>query len=391
MRKIEFIFFDAGGGHRSAAIALRLAIERQKRPWDVRLTNLQEVLDSLDIFRKLTGLRLQDVYNLMLKKGWTLGSPQLARVMQAMIRLYHPAELRLLEKHWQTARPDLVVSLVPHFNRALRESLRRAQPAAPFVTVLTDLADYPPHFWIESQEQFLICGSERAVRQARGLGHVDGSVYRTSGMVLHPRFYDPISADRLEARMVLGLDPNLPTGLVLFGGQGSKAMKQIADRLDRSRLDVQLILICGRNQALAKDLRSRRRRLPMFVEGFTTEVAHYMYLADFFIGKPGPGSISEALSMQLPVIVERNAWTLPQERYNADWILEHQAGLVVSSFRRIERAVEELLRPANFRRYRANAAALKTRAVFEVPEILQQILRDTGRENTHDLVSEKFS
>ena len=65
-----------------------------------------------------------------------------------------------------------------------------------------------------------------------------------------------------------------------------------------------------------------------------------MSLADFFIGKPGPGSISEAVAMRLPVIVERNIWTLPQERYNADWVLERKAGLVLPNFRGIRGAVE---------------------------------------------------
>ena len=51
-----------------------------------------------------------------------------------------------------------------------------------------------------------------------------------------------------------------------------------------------------------------------------------MQLADYFIGKPGPGSISEASPCACPVIVERNAWTLPQERYNADWIREQRRG-----------------------------------------------------------------
>ena len=82
---------------------------------------------------------------------------------------------------------------------------------------------------------------------------------------------------------------------------------------------------------------------------------YYMQLADFFIGKPGPGSISEALAMNLPVIVERNAWTLPQERYNADWILYKQVGLVISSFR-------------------ANVAALCNRALFEIPDMLDRIV-----------------
>ena len=68
-------------------------------------------------------------------------------------------------------RPDLVVSFVPHFNRAMGESLRHVFPERPFVTILTDLADYPPHFWIERQPQYLICGSHRAIARARSMGH----------------------------------------------------------------------------------------------------------------------------------------------------------------------------------------------------------------------------
>jgi len=102
-----------------------------------------------------------------------------------------------------------------------------------------------------------------------------------------------------------------------------------------------------------------------------------MHLSDFFIGKPGPGSLSEALAMKLPVIVERNAWTLPQERYNAEWIIEKQVGLVLRNFRHIAGAVGKLLEPANFAGYRAQAAALNNRAVFEIPDILEQILERT--------------
>jgi 1,2-diacylglycerol 3-beta-galactosyltransferase len=152
-------------------------------------------------------------------------------------------------------------------------------------------------------------------------------------------------------------------------------MLEIARRLDVSGLRLQLVLICGRNEGLARRLRELPRRIPIFVEGFTGEVPHYMRLSDFFIGKPGPGSISEALAMKLPALVERNAWTLPQERYNADWIVEQQAGLVLRSFRFIVQAVAELLQPENYRRFRANAAALENRAVFEIPDILEKILK----------------
>src|SRR5271168_3562033 len=159
MKKIDFMYFEAGGGHRAAANALKSVISTQARPWDVRLVNLQEILDPLDIFRKYTGIRMEDVYNLLLKKGWTLGTPQLTVVMHALIRLYHSGQVRLLKKFWESSQPDLVVSLIPNFNRALRESLA----STPLVTILTDLADYPPHFWMERQDQSFICGTKKAV------------------------------------------------------------------------------------------------------------------------------------------------------------------------------------------------------------------------------------
>src|ERR1700683_4981095 len=195
-RRIHLIFFDAGGGHRNAATALQVQIERQGLPLDVSLVNLQEVLDPLDILRKLTGIRIQDMYNKMLRNGWTLGSPQLMRVLQLVVRTYHKPSVKLLAGFWKETAPDMVVSLVPHFNRTLRESYDLAFPGRPFVTVLTDLADYPKHFWIERQPQYLVCGTEHAVEQARELGHTDGPVFQTSGMTLHPRFYEPEPSDR---------------------------------------------------------------------------------------------------------------------------------------------------------------------------------------------------
>lgn len=374
MPRIELIFFDAGGGHRAAATALQLVIASQKRSWDVHLFNLQEHLDSLDLMRRLTGLRLQDIYNLMLRRGWTLGSPQLMRVLQLFIRLYHRKTVASLESYWKVSQPEMVVSLVPHFNRALCESYARTFPGRPFVTLLTDFADCPPHFWIERQQQFLICGSAHAAEQARDAGYAPSRAFRTSGMICDPKFYAPQAADRDAQRRKHGLRPDLPVALVLFGGHGSRAMLQIARHINRSDLDVQLIFICGKNEKLAAKLRVMKSRMPPLVIGFTTDVPFYMHISDFFIGKPGPGSISEALLMGLPVITERNIRTLPQERYNPQWVREQQVGIVVRKFTAIVPAVRELLAPAALARFRANVAAVKNRAIFEVPDIFAQIL-----------------
>jgi len=376
MNKVDFVFFDAGGGHRSAATALKAVVEQQGRPWEVRLVNLQEVLDSLDIFRKVTGIRMEDVYNNLLARGWTLGSEYLVPPMHGLIRLYHPAQRRLLTQYWKVDPPDLVVSVIPNFARALYQGLQAADPKIPLATILTDLADYPPHFWMErGQDQHLICGTERAVQQARDLGYPAEKIHATSGMILRPRFYDAIRVDREEERRKLGLQSNVPTGLVLFGGQGSSVMLDIAKRMSQFDAGAQLIFICGKNARLATRLRQVQSSIPFHIVEFTQEVPYFMHLSDFMIGKPGPGSISEALAMKLPVIVERNAWTLPQERFNTDWVLEKGVGLVLKNFNEIESAIQKLLSPEVFPKLKANVAAIENRAVFEIPDILEGIMR----------------
>lgn len=375
-RVVDFVYFDAGGGHRTAALALKAVIESEGYGWDVRLVNLQEVLDSLDIFRKITRIRLQDLYNLMLAKGWTLGSAYMLPIMQRVIRMYHGAAVKLLTEFWRQRQPDMVVSLVPNLNRALFESLRQAAPSSPLVTILTDLADYPPHFWIEKQRQYFICGTDRAVEQALAIGHPKSHVFLTSGMILRPDFYEQQTCDRAEERRRIGLNPGLPTAMVLFGGHGSNVMWSIAKCLGDCSSDLQLILICGRNKRLKQRLEGLRTRNKLFVEGFTKEIPYYMHLSDFFIGKPGPGSISEALKMHLPVIVERNAWTLPQERFNADWIRERGVGVVLDNFRQIDRAVKELLSGTRLAGMKRAIACVENRAVYEVPKILAGILEE---------------
>ncbi|HQV08538.1 MAG TPA: glycosyltransferase [Thauera sp.] len=372
-KTIDLIYFNAGGGHRASALALEAVLRRQAPSWQVRLVNLFEVLDPQDKFRAITGSGPEDWYNKRLARGWTLGMTQELKLLQAAIRLGHPLLVRQLQQHWLRTEPDLVVSLVPNFNRALYQSLASTLPGVPYVTLLTDLADLPPNFWIEAdQPQHFICGTPRAAEQARQLGHDPARIHATSGMIIRPEFYAPITVDRSAERLRLGLDPARPTGLVLFGGHGSKAMLGIAQRLATT----QLILICGHNKALAARLRQLPQVAPRLVVEFTADIPFYMRLADFFIGKPGPGSISEAVQQGLPVIVVDNAWTMPQERYNAEWVRENGLGVVHGSFRTIDRAVARLL--DGFDTFQASVRRVDNRALFEAPEILDRILRQAS-------------
>jgi 1,2-diacylglycerol 3-beta-galactosyltransferase len=380
-RKVALIYVDSGSGHRAAATALSEVIRQQQRPWALEMFSIQDLLDSVDFIRKFTGIPFQDLYNILLRHGWTAGSAHLIRLAHLLIRLSHRSQVGVLERFWAQSRPNMVVSLIPHYNRALKEALDRGWPGVPFVTLLTDIADYPPHFWIERQDQHVICGSERAVAQAREMGISPDRILRTSGMIVHPNFYEPLKINRDAERTRLGLRPDVLTGLVLFGGEGSKEMVHVAQALNRAECRVQLILLCGKNKEAISELRTMDLRIPMLIEGFTRDVPFYMELSDFFIGKPGPGSISEALVKRLPVVVERNAWTMAHERHNADWIAEQGVGLVVRSFsHEICAAVRILLVPEEYTRFRKRVESIRNFAVYEIPGLLENILSRRGED-----------
>ncbi len=86
----------------------------------------------------------------------------------------------------------------------------------------------------------------------------------------------PPSSIDIEELTAIGLDPAVPTGLVLFGGAGSPAMIGIARRLGSSSRALQLIAICGRNGKLKRALAALTTTNRLFVEGFTQAIPYYM-------------------------------------------------------------------------------------------------------------------
>ncbi len=81
--------------------------------------------------------------------------------------------------------------------------------------------------------------------------------------------------------------------------------------------------------------------------------------------------------MNLPVIVTRNAWTMPQERYNAIWVRDNGVGIVLPSFRGIRPGVAKLL--AGLGTYQQATSRMRNRAAFEIPDCLERILARSGR------------
>jgi UDP-N-acetylglucosamine:LPS N-acetylglucosamine transferase len=200
------------------------------------------------------------------------------------------------------------------------------------------------------------------------MGYDAKRVIQTTGMILRPSFYRPQAIDRPARLAELGLDAAQPTGLVMFGGNGSNEMLKIAKELSYR----QLILVAGHNTGLAKKLEALPSLTKHVVLGFTKDINQFMQLSDYFMGKPGPGSLSEAVHMGLPVITFQNSLTMPQERYNTLWVKEKKLGKIIKSVKELQVAVDELLHDLSA--FKSNVQKINNRAVYEVVDAMSDIL-----------------
>ncbi len=199
---------DAGGGHRAAARALLAAAEESHAPFALRVENYQQILLGLDPLHKLTGISVEDAYNLILRRRWNAALVPLMRLMHGVIRLRRRAIVRLVTG-WlaERPRPAAVVSVMPNFNGIMADALHAAHPGVPLVVVLTDFADFPPRFWIEPGIDRVVVGSDEAREQAIALGIPPDRVSRVSGMILRPGFYrssGPEARERMRAELEPG-------------------------------------------------------------------------------------------------------------------------------------------------------------------------------------------
>ena len=390
---VQVLVLRGGGGHYATFLALKAILAVQRPHW--QLTPI--FADRLgEAAQQTAGGRIADTlgsgsdqfYDTILKLGFGWIHLITVHIHKVLIRLRHRLDVRLLADIWQQRSPDLILSVVPFHNRALAESVKVAGLSVPVVTLMTDFADSPPSYWTAPySSNYLLCPTDRAVQQTIQQGVPETHAIPTSGLVVHPQFYRSQATDIDQRRLELGLSPECMTGLLLFGANGSTAMIEIARQLAAFGNRLQLICLCGRNQAVRQAIEQLPSNQTRLTVGFTHEIADYMQLADFFIGKPGNVSISEALVMNLPVITERNWLTLPQERYAADWIEARQAGIVLPTFRQVNSAVETFLHPEEFEGFRMRVQQINNRACFEIPDILKQILDpDSTIDQTRPLV-----
>ena len=344
-----FLVADTGAGHRmsAAAVARRLGDLYPGR-FSVH------VLDPFNDAAPPPVGRIVGLYSPVIRHApWLWGALFHATDSAAAVATLRSTVLRVVEpglrRFVRSLRPAAVVSFHPLLNHVAARVLRRLEPPhVPLVTVITDLVDVHAA-WVCRQADAVVTASPSGVDRCRRAG-VAAEACHDLGLPVDAAFGGTASADRRRAaREALGLDPERFTVLLTGGGEGSGGLYRRVRALAAAEMPLQLVAVCGRNQAL----RARLLNLAcapgvrLRVEGFVANMPQWLRAADLAVGKAGPGAIAEALVSGVPLLL--TAYVPGQERGNVGYVVASGAGRYVPGVREMVDAVRELSQPDSVR------------------------------------------
>ncbi len=399
-RTILFLIADTGAGHRSAANALRNAIniiaEEEREKWlegqqgGAGLENAPEPLtyriEIVDVFEEYSRFPLREAmklygptirYNPSLYGRFfhmTDRARSVAAVKTVAGPLIHKGLMRLIT----SVQPDVIVSIHPMLNHITVEAIAELEIKIPFLTVVTDLISVH-HSWYAPGADGYIVPTEQAYRlyAKRGL---DVAKVHMLGMPIDPKFTLPLPSKE-ELRRKLGLTPHLSTVLLVGGGDGAGGLRSAAQAISQARLPVQLLVITGRNKRLFVHLQRMRAELkvPTKIFGFVNNMPEMMHAADVIVTKAGPGSICEALACDLPIIL--SGYVPGQEEGNVTFVVENEAGVLAQDHAEMIDALRLLIKPGSqvMQRQLENARRIShPRASFDIAEHILSYLPAPG-------------
>lgn len=356
-----------GGGHKSAAEALR-------HWWEANVGGCIRVMDYFDAF-----------VSPVITEAASMGYTQSVRLFPFGYRMFYEATRTLkpdstaqqwlnnlgrreLEGYLAQHRHELLVAVHPTPAGALSELRRAGRLQQPTITVVTDYVVHSQ--WIHPGTDLYLVGSEcvadglirRGVPRERV--RVTGIPVRVNTALLDQR-------EALQEKW--GLQPGLPTLLVMTGAQGMMRRPWRLFHTIASR-PVQGFFLCGKDRALYTRLKLWADRYPNFrIMPFVRVVPELMCVSDVLISKAGGLTTSEALAMELPMIIFH---PIPGQEYaNRDYLVRSGAALTADTPRELGVALDAIcqepeklaaMREATRRIRRPDAAAAAGREMLKL-------------------------
>jgi processive 1,2-diacylglycerol beta-glucosyltransferase len=331
------MYISEVSGHRNAALSIEKAV-RILEP-NAEILNINAFNYTNPVAEKVTNSIYMGIIK-MAPKIWDYlyDNPKIARRVERTKKKIHKANSPKLKKLFDRFNPDMVIctqafpcGMVADYKDTYGSSL-------PLVAVLTD---YVPHsYWIYDSVDYYITPSEDVGNKLINKG-VSRHKVKSLGIPFDPKFSEPLDREKLLHKYKL--NPSIPVVLIMGGGQGLGPIKTIVRTLEKTKVDIQEIVVTGTNKKLYKTLKRRikkyKKKILLF--GYAQHINELMHLADIVVSKPGGVTTAEVLAKGKPMIIIK---PLPgQEANNTRYLAEKGAAIKLDKAKKINLVIDDLV------------------------------------------------
>lgn len=345
-KKILIITCHGGGGHMSAAYALKAYLEKEGC-YDVELIDpMSELFPPIDPFFALTKKYVgQDIYNMLLERNHKRLTNLFYYFGYLLAKLKHKAMSVLFKTCFLEKQADVIISVIPFINGCLSEVTQDL--AIPFILLPTDydISSFLMYLDTRTHDQFSLCLplNTPEIRKPLNTALVKPEQSLITGFALRPDFFE--KKDRTTLKKKYNIPIKKPTVLVIMGATASKILITYVHQLSQITVPIHLMICVGRNKQLIKKI--KRIHLPEHVtatiydNSFT--MSDLMACADVCITKPGSATFAENLQLSVPLILDNTSTPLLWEYQNIKLVEQYKIGKVIHRKRDILPIVTGLL------------------------------------------------
>jgi len=338
VKKVHIFHISEFGGHSKAAQNIKEALF-YKSP-QIEVLNL----NSFGYFYPRGEKVVDFFYTVTIKHfpylwGRTYDRAKVVKTIIPYRKLINRFSFRKLDNFIKKHKPDCFVTTQAFPCGLVADFKQKNGLTTPLIGIVTD---YHPHrFWVHPFVDRYVVACQRAKEVLISEGVKEDRV-KVLGIPISVKFLTTYPKEQISNK--LGFVPNLDSVLVMGGGLGIGPMREIAEKLDTSVCDFQIIVVCGRNKSLYDWFMKNKDkfRKPISVFGYIDYIHEIMDFSDVIITKGGGITVSEALAKGLCIVVTSS---IPgQEERNVDYLLREQAIIKVDQVGEIGEAISSLLR-----------------------------------------------
>ncbi len=376
MNKVLILTSFTGSGHYKCAEAIKKAIKKL-------CPNTQTLIVDLPQIYHLSGKLVNNVYHRIIRitpKFYSVcyDSQFVSKLITNVVtakKYLKRAEI-LIKKY----QPDIIIStqLIPHLIVSMLKEKQKIK--LPLITVITDYNIHNSFISNTSKyvDLYVIPNKEFSTKLIKA--NIKKESILDLGIPIDPKFCEQNNEqnnkqnNKSSIKKKFGLDTNLPVILVLGGGKGLGPIKKIIVKLNKLKLNFQIIVVTGKNKLLKKRLEKLTKKFskPTRIFGYVKNMPEFYDVADLVISKPGGLTVSEILAKGLPLLIVKS---LPgQEEKNTQFLLKTNAAVKLQTNRDFEKIVADLLsNKKKLKEIKLNLEKLsKPYAAMEIAQIIQK-------------------